>query len=86
MLVADCLVADVSAVALHVPGLGTVLHGQGEGFANDALFQLRVEHGHASLDGAEEIAAHPVCTGNEQDAVAIVAEVKPARVLKQSAQ
>ncbi len=78
MFVADCLVADVGAVALHVPGLGIVLQGQGEGFADDALFQLRVEHGHAGFDAAEEIAAHPIGAGDEHVAVAIVAKVKHA--------
>ena len=78
MFVADCLVADVGAVSLHVPGLGIVLQGQSEGFADDALFQLRVEYGHAGFDAAEEIAAHPVGAGDEHVAVAIVAKVKHA--------
>src|ERR1035437_1965299 len=75
----------VAAVCVHIPGLHVVSGVDFQPFDDDATLEFLVEHREGKLDAAEEIAFHPVSTGEIDLFFAICIEVEHAMMLQQSA-
>src|SRR5262249_15233173 len=74
----------IVAVGVHLPGLAVVGQIRPQALLDQALLDLAVEHGHAQLDAAEEIALHPVGAGEIDVLGAVVQEVEDPRVLEEA--
>ena len=81
---AACFSGPVMSFAIHLPCLAVIVQINLQSLIDHALLELFVEQWKADLDATEKVPVHPVCAGEINVMLQIVAEIEDAGVFEKS--